>query len=239
MRSRLLVILPMITLAVATVACGSGGGMAPVGTATIPPPRSLAATLEVITPEATFLVEPTAEATWTPRPAPMATPEGQKSQPAAKSQASAAKDANLRAGPGTTFAKTGAVKAGDPLAIVGKNVKGDWLKLASGAWIAAFLVKDAPAVPVVDEPAGAVQPTVVKAAAKASSIQAFTCVGGCATPPDPSCSIKGNVNSHGEKIYHEPGWRDYKKTDVKPDEGDRWFCTSEEARAAGFRPAQQ
>jgi hypothetical protein len=68
---------------------------------------------------------------------------------------------------------------------------------------------------------------------------AFTCIGGCATPPDPSCAIKGNVNSRGEKIYHVPGQRDYERTDVNPEEGDRWFCTPEEAQAAGFRPAKR
>jgi hypothetical protein len=68
---------------------------------------------------------------------------------------------------------------------------------------------------------------------------AFTCIGGCATPPDPSCAIKGNVNSRGEKIYHMPGQRDYDRTDIKPEEGDRWFCTPEEAQAAGFRAAKR
>lgn len=64
---------------------------------------------------------------------------------------------------------------------------------------------------------------------------AFQCVGGCATPPDSSCAIKGNVNSSGEKIYHVPGGASYDHTDIKPEEGDRWFCTTAEAQAAGFR----
>lgn len=63
----------------------------------------------------------------------------------------------------------------------------------------------------------------------------FQCVGGCATPPDPSCAIKGNVNSSDEKIYHVPGGAFYNRTDIKPEEGDRWFCTEAEAQAAGFR----
>lgn len=67
----------------------------------------------------------------------------------------------------------------------------------------------------------------------------FTCAGGCAVPPDPSCAIKGNVNSEGEKIYHTPDQRDYERTDIKPEDGDRWFCTEEEAKAAGFRPAER
>lgn len=67
----------------------------------------------------------------------------------------------------------------------------------------------------------------------------FQCVGGCATPPDPSCAIKGNVNSSGEKIYHTPGGAFYNRTDIKPEEGDRWFCTTAEAQAAGFRPSSR
>ncbi|HHW36759.1 MAG TPA: nuclease [Bacillales bacterium] len=44
------------------------------------------------------------------------------------------------------------------------------------------------------------------------------------------CVIKGNINSKGEKIYHTPDSRSYKQT--KP---EMWFCTEEEAIAAGFR----
>ncbi|CAM4253820.1 thermonuclease family protein [Paenibacillus tarimensis] len=42
--------------------------------------------------------------------------------------------------------------------------------------------------------------------------------------------IKGNINSKGEKIYHLPGSSHYDRT--KP---EKWFCTEEEAAAAGFR----
>jgi len=56
---------------------------------------------------------------------------------------------------------------------------------------------------------------------------------------EPACEIKGNVNSDGGRIYHRPGWRDYNKVVMKPEEGDTWFCSDAEAEAAGFRPAQQ
>lgn len=51
--------------------------------------------------------------------------------------------------------------------------------------------------------------------------------------------IKGNVNSKGEKIYHMPDQRDYNKIIMKAEEGDRYFQTEDEARAAGFRPAKR
>lgn len=48
------------------------------------------------------------------------------------------------------------------------------------------------------------------------------------------CYIKGNINSKGEKIYHMPDDRDYKKT-----KAERMFCTEQEAQSAGFRRAAQ
>ena len=89
-----------------------------------------------------------------------------------------------------------------------------------------------PAAPVV-------VPPVVPPVRSGGAVNPFTCAGGCTTAPDPSCNIKGNVNSRGERIYHTPALRDYDRTNVRPEEGDRWFCTEEEARAAGFRRAQR
>jgi uncharacterized protein YraI len=55
-----------------------------------------------------------------------------------------ARDANLRAGPGTTYAVVGGVKAGQALTIIQTNAAGDWYQLNSGEWIAAFLVTITP-----------------------------------------------------------------------------------------------
>ena len=46
--------------------------------------------------------------------------------------------------------------------------------------------------------------------------------------------IKGN-NRNGERIYHVPGSRSYGETKIDPSNGERWFCTEEEARSAGWR----
>jgi len=48
------------------------------------------------------------------------------------------------------------------------------------------------------------------------------------------CAIKGNTSSGG-RIYHVPGSRHYTRTNVRPDLGQRWFCSIEEAEAAGWR----
>ncbi len=59
----------------------------------------------------------------------------------AQATATVDKNANLRAGPGTTFAIVGSVKAGATVTIIGSNEAGDWYQLEDAKWIAAFLVK--------------------------------------------------------------------------------------------------
>jgi endonuclease YncB( thermonuclease family) len=53
------------------------------------------------------------------------------------------------------------------------------------------------------------------------------------------CRIKGNVNRRGERIYHVPGDRSYDDTQINTRAGERWFCSEDEARAAGWRRARQ
>lgn len=53
------------------------------------------------------------------------------------------------------------------------------------------------------------------------------------TGPD-GCAIKGNVSSNG-RIYHVPGSRDYDRTSIDESRGERWFCSEDEALAAGWR----
>jgi hypothetical protein len=53
-----------------------------------------------------------------------------------------------------------------------------------------------------------------------------------------TCNIKGNISSKKEKIYHVPGCASYKATVISVSEGERMFCTEKEAKAAGWRKAQ-
>jgi endonuclease YncB( thermonuclease family) len=48
------------------------------------------------------------------------------------------------------------------------------------------------------------------------------------------CRIKGNISRNG-KIYHVPGSRHYDRTRIDTSRGERWFCSVEEARRAGWR----
>ena len=67
------------------------------------------------------------------------------------------------------------------------------------------------------------------------------CPQGCVSQPEPSCSIKGNVNtSKDTKIYHVEGESSsYARVKMKDEEGDLWFCTKAEAEANGFRAPGQ
>ncbi len=54
-----------------------------------------------------------------------------------------------------------------------------------------------------------------------------------------ACDIKGNVSRKGERIYHVPGQKYYAKTRISMSKGERWFCSEQEARAAGWRRSRQ
>ncbi|EKS34334.1 thermonuclease family protein [Afipia broomeae] len=56
--------------------------------------------------------------------------------------------------------------------------------------------------------------------------------------PAPGCDIKGNVNRSGACIYHQPGGRWYAKINMELN-GKRWFCSIQEAEAAGCRATKR
>ncbi len=80
------------------------------------------------------------------------------------------------------------------------------------------------------------RPTVVP-----TQVVGAGCPQGCVSQPDPSCSIKGNVNtSRDTKIYHVEGESSsYARVNMREGEGDLWFCTRAEAEANGFRAPRQ
>jgi endonuclease YncB( thermonuclease family) len=55
--------------------------------------------------------------------------------------------------------------------------------------------------------------------------------------PSPDCTIKGNISRNGERIYHMENQRFYARIRMDIGGGRRWFCTPEEAEAAGWRRA--
>ncbi|MER8734712.1 hypothetical protein NKH28_34055 [Mesorhizobium sp. M1227] len=53
------------------------------------------------------------------------------------------------------------------------------------------------------------------------------------------CGIKGNISYNtGEKIYHVPGQEYYWETRINLLKGERWFCSEEAARKAGWRKSR-
>ncbi len=52
------------------------------------------------------------------------------------------------------------------------------------------------------------------------------------------CTIKGNISSSGEKIYHMLGQRYYERTKIDENKGERWFCSEEEAISSGWRKSK-
>src|SRR5262249_52155249 len=54
--------------------------------------------------------------------------------------------------------------------------------------------------------------------------------------PSPNCLINRTVNRNAERIYHRPGSTHYAEVNMNSPE-KRWFCSEEEAQAAGWRRA--
>lgn len=70
-------------------------------------------------------------------------------------------------------------------------------------------------------------------------VQVTTPVDSGTTSGAGNCLIKGNISATTkEKIYHLPGCGSYDKTVIDESQGERWFCTEEEAVAAGWRKAK-
>jgi len=57
--------------------------------------------------------------------------------------------------------------------------------------------------------------------------------------PNSRCPYKGNINTNGQRIVHAPGQRDYAAVRIDTARGERWFCSLEQARRAGWRPASR
>lgn len=158
MRSIVDLTLGLICL-VALVSLGCGGS------ADVVPPATVAQSRASSTPQTKVTV---ADPTDTPHPTtqpiptqiPSPTPTVLVSEPVLRAVANS--DANLRSGPSTEFDRVGAVTAGQELDLVATNQAGDWYRLASDAWIAAFLVDNAPDDLPIDQEAPTVTP--VKAA---------------------------------------------------------------------------
>lgn len=53
------------------------------------------------------------------------------------------------------------------------------------------------------------------------------------------CLIKGNIANDGARIYHPPSGAYYGRTKIDLSKGERWFCSEDEAQAAGWRRSKR
>ena len=81
------------------------------------------------------------------------------------------------------------------------------------------------------------QTAVLGATAEKANRAALSAIS-VANPPVQDCAIKGNVNRQGDRIYFLPGNSAYGKVKMDKGLGERWFCTEQEAEAAGWRKAR-
>jgi len=83
--------------------------------------------------------------------------------------------------------------------------------------------------------------TVILGAAKPPDNAGATLLASASGPvaPSPDCVIKGNVNRSGECIYHKPSSRWYAQIKMQISKGTRWFCSVDEAEAAGCRETKR
>jgi micrococcal nuclease len=81
------------------------------------------------------------------------------------------------------------------------------------------------------------QSELARSASSVDSGPGATPVSSSPTTANSACTIKGNISSNKEKLYHVDGCRSYTATRIDETAGERWFCTEQEAQAAGWRKA--
>jgi uncharacterized protein YraI len=174
-------------------------------------------------------------------------------------------DAHIRTGPGVKYESIRIARAGDVLDVIGCNQPCEWLELADGTWVLEHAVNTGMGLPTTgptsaQPTATAVPPTNTTEPTSTPTVQPATatpteppprptatpppprgCPGGCVVYPTwCGLPIKGNISQEtGEKIYHTPDQRYYDSTKLSPEYGERWFCTADEAQAAGWRRARR
>lgn len=57
--------------------------------------------------------------------------------------------------------------------------------------------------------------------------------------PSLSCTVKGDINEVGERLYYTSTCRGYEPIIIDVRAGERWFCSTEEAEFAGWRKAKE
>jgi endonuclease YncB( thermonuclease family) len=78
--------------------------------------------------------------------------------------------------------------------------------------------------------------TTIMGTLKAPNAQLLLGPTATANAPSPECTIKGDITRTRRRIYHMQNQKSYAR--IRMDKGGkRWFCTTEEAEASGWRKA--
>jgi len=78
---------------------------------------------------------------------------------------------------------------------------------------------------VVEEPQQELTPLPGEAGVDEPSVQ----------PTDETCElVKGNIDASGRKLYHVPGMPNYNRVKIDTSKGEKFFCTEQEAKDAGW-----
>lgn len=233
-KTRILLLLVIVTILI-TIACGSSTEVTKV------------AKLNTIAPKSTSTKIPPTKLSKTNTPKNTSTP-----LPIA--YATVVVDlCNLRTGPGNSYSIIGSSAKNEVFTVYGINNEKSWLLIDEhkSIWIALSLVElsvnllDIPIVKALASLENYESPIPTKANSQMGMIptqtmgiqeptQSAGCPNGCTFHP-PGCDIKGNISYEGEKIYHVPGGEFYDACVIKPEFGERWFCTEQEAINNGWR----
>jgi len=137
----------------------------------------------------------------------------------------------IRSGPGTEYPTLGYLRRGDCLDLLGRSSDGNWARIGEG-WVSVRYLE------ISGSPQSLASDGSLAPAPPPRSEEQIGCPNGCTSRP-PGCDIKGNISINtGEKIYHVPGQEYYDETIIRPEYGERWFCTEGEATANGWRKAE-
>lgn len=154
---------------------------------------------------------------------------------------------NIRDGPGVQNSVVGYLNEGECTLIIALNPEKTWANIDRG-WVSMkylsvvgmpilitkYTTVPTPKATITRLPSATRVPTKVQ-----TSTSTTGCPLGC-TVHKAGCDIKGNKSiDSGERIYHVPGGEYYNETVIRPEYGERWFCTEAEAIANGWRKSKK
>jgi len=114
-------------------------------------------------------------------------------------------NANLRSGPGTSFAKVGSAALGSTVTLAGCTAAGDWCRLTDGTWVFAELLDSVPAGLPEAEDVTAATPAPTRAAGGLLPTATPNRAAAGATPAPTAPATSGPVAAGNANLRSGPG----------------------------------